>query len=331
MSTRRLALLGTMATAMAMGVLSGTATESALATVAASNGRIAYQETFDKGNDIFSVRPDGTGNTRLTFSRNSQHPIWSPFGQRIAYERAGAVWVMRADGSGKLPLVRGQLVGWMPSGGRILVARGLGPDAQDGVDPTWLLVRVSTGEAEPLSIDLPLVPGLQPPYPGYDEWSRVNDATLSPDGTLLGLTLVRDDYGPDDYSYWYGSFFTVRLDGTGLDRVGSVYDPDPGAAGWSPDSRQLVYTWAEPRSGCHDGVLSLRLDGRAGSARFGRACFESDPTWSPDGSLIAFGSASAWGGLPATLKTSTLDGSQITTVLSSTDHWYHDPDWRRLP
>jgi Tol biopolymer transport system component len=317
---------------LATATLSSTLARAADATFEGKNGRIAYTVSYDSGHrhDIFTVRPDGTGETRLTFSRNSAKPLWSPFGRRIAYERADAVWIMQADGSGKQPLIPGRLVGWMPNGGRILVVRGLG--GPDGVDPTWLLVRISTGEAEHLPIDLPLVAGLEPPYDDYDQWSSVWAATLSPNGDRLALFLTRPDVGPDGYDYGYSSVFSVRLDGTGLGRIGSVYLCCVSSSPvWSPRGRQLVYSYvAEPRANCEDAVTSVRLNGRHGSSGFGGLCDKTDPVWSPDRDQIAFAADSPQR-VHHTLRIANLDGSQITKVLSSTVRSYSHPDWRSLP
>ena len=63
----------------------------------------------------------------------------------------------------------------------------------------------------------------------------------------------RDDYGGDLYYYTFSSFFTVRLDGTDLRRVG-LYTYGLGAADWAPNGRQLVYSNREPRADCIDGL-----------------------------------------------------------------------------
>lgn len=140
-----------------------------LSTSGVTNGRIVYTKSWmvdgEQGTDIFSVRPDGTGGRRLTRSRTAENPKWSPNGGRIAFEQDGAVWVMRSDGSGQQMLTSAALVGWMPTGGRVLVVRWAD---EPGVDPTFLLHTISTGEEEELPIDLPLVAGpLEPPYDDY--------------------------------------------------------------------------------------------------------------------------------------------------------------------
>ncbi|KAA1418497.1 hypothetical protein F0U44_08265 [Nocardioides humilatus] len=299
-------------------------TPHAAATFPGANDRIAYVKVASGGSDIFSVRPNGTGNKRLTQSLDAWHPLWSASGKRIAYERPGEVWVMGANGGDQKKVADGDLVGWMPTGGRVLVVEGLGVT---GIDPTWSLVTVSTGAVEDLPIDLPLVAGLgKPPYPDYSEWSYAANPTLSSDGELIALTLRREDYGDDGYSWDFGSFFTVRLDGTDLTRVGK-YTYSFGGLAWSPDNDEIAYWASEPRAYCATGLRSLELTGYSGSVSVNRPCSVIDPAWSPNGRKIVYGDD---GG--GKLRTSNPDGTHVTTVL---DHKYgvtrFDPDWRRAP
>jgi TolB protein len=78
------------------------------------NGRwIAFEDEWD----IFKIRPDGTGLTQLTSTPiHEEWPAWSPNGRRIVYLRSrsneelgfsmGAIWEMRADGSGQELIIR---------------------------------------------------------------------------------------------------------------------------------------------------------------------------------------------------------------------------------
>lgn len=306
---------------------------AAAAAFPGSNGRIAYTKIWevsgtpgpDVRSDVFSVRPDGTGTKRLTFSRSARNPSWAPNGKRIAYQQDGAVWLMRADGAAKKELIDGELIGWMPTGGRILVARGLG--YSNGVEPTWHLYTIATGVTEVLPIDLPIVADLpDPPYPDYSEWSYADEAALSPDGELLAVTLRRNDFASDQYDYAFGSFFTVRLDGSELTRI-DRYTYSFGAPAWSSAGDQLVYWDSEPRSHrCQDDHLrSIKLDATSGAVTITKPCNEIDPAWSPNGKRIVFPSGT-------TLQTSNLAGTRIRTVVSGRPEvYFYEPDWQRLP
>ncbi len=101
------------------------------------DGRIA----FVKGNQIYTIRPDGSGLSKRTYVGKNYRPEWSPSGQRIAYTHEPAagvreIWVMRA-GSQKTRITQGGNAtagpSWSPDGGWLAFA-----------DATGILVKVRT-------------------------------------------------------------------------------------------------------------------------------------------------------------------------------------------
>lgn len=75
-----------------------------------ANGKIAFARFMGDGVDIFTVNPDGTGETRLTTNSGGNGlPAWSPDGSRIAFSSSrdneqGEIYVMGADGSNQVRL-----------------------------------------------------------------------------------------------------------------------------------------------------------------------------------------------------------------------------------
>ena len=70
--------------------------------------------------DIYTIDPDGKGETNLTNSKsNDKHPTWSPDGTQIAYssQRGGlyGIYVMNADGSDSVALVEDLKVAIQPA------------------------------------------------------------------------------------------------------------------------------------------------------------------------------------------------------------------------
>jgi hypothetical protein len=195
---------------------------------------------------------------------------------------------------------------------------------EPGVDPTFLLHTVATGEEEVLPIDLPLVAEtLEPPYDDYSEWNDAGNAELAPDGEHLALMLYRSDYGDDQYDWNFSSIFTVRLDGTDLTRV-PEYSYAWEISDWSPNSQQLLIWGEEPRADCYSSLGSLHLDGGSGAVSIGTRCPKPGAAWSPDGKRIVFTS-----GRTNSLKVSRKDGSHMTDLFKEHPGVYRSqPDWR---
>ena len=94
-----------------------------------SIGRLVYlRQEEDAGDDIFTIRADGSGERRLTNAPGEDYqPAWSPDGSRIAFvsERDGnaEIYVINAGGSAQTRLTNDLAIdsspAWSPDGSRI--------------------------------------------------------------------------------------------------------------------------------------------------------------------------------------------------------------------
>jgi Tol biopolymer transport system component len=106
------------------------------------------------------------------------------------------------------------------------------------------------------------------------------DSSWSPDGSRVAFTRARNpERGP--FEIW-----VVDADGSGLARLTRHRGFSFGPA-WSPDGRRIVY--ATERRDRPPGLYVVNSDG-SGTQRLAssRTRGYTDPSWSPDGSTIAF-------------------------------------------
>jgi len=204
--------------------------------------------------DIYRVNSDGTGLRQLTDGPGvEEHPSWSPDGKRIVYSdyEKGTLWIMNADGSGKVELGEGGNPHWSPDGKRIVHSPGgfwdgsgvfvmnadgsdqscvvaEGPAATPSWGPNGAIVFVRDGDLYAVDPEGGrLVPLTQN--------AGIHQCLVSPDGNTVAAYVATDD-----------RIVAAPLRGddapvTLLDRAAHVF-PDGGepTAAWTADGRALV-------------------------------------------------------------------------------------------
>jgi hypothetical protein len=255
----------------------------------AAPARLAYAG----GGSIFAVNADGSQWSRLTRGADwtspirDSKPLWSRDGGTIVFERwlvelspddwhgdaaAPRVFAMKADGSGKRRLLPsgpdvGEALIGLNANGRVLVRRA---DDVIAVDPD----------------------GRRPRKLRHPGRFRHGDVSMSPDGKRILYTEYRvDRYYNNRYDLW-----VMKADGSGRHRLAR----DGGFGRWSPDSKRIAFVSISDRNGstCEDDYCDLHGEiyttAADGSDRFRLTFNDADdrePTWSADGSRIAFASA----------------------------------------
>jgi TolB protein len=297
--------------------------------------RIAFVGWDDEdGAHIYTLKGDGTDLVRLTRAARGDYvirscPVWSPDGTRIAFSEEDYVYVIDVDGTGLRRLGRPASTGgglpcpvWSPDGGRIAFLSLVGHR-----------FHVSVTNAD----------GTEPRR--FGSFSAFADGNLqwSPDGTEVVLSHSGLEPEPGLYAVDVESGATrLLLPGALLTggMPGSEWETKWVDAVFSPDGSRLalvraVTEWRRVdrgRRGLHCRIAGGRIDiftmnsdGSDLTQLTHHPKSDSFPTWSPDGTRIAFVR-----GLPkkpgsGQVYVMNADGSEVTRL--TRDPRSHSPVW----
>jgi Tol biopolymer transport system component len=243
--------------------------------------------------EVYSIRSDGTG--RADLSRDpaaDEDSSWSPDGSHIAFSREGTLIVADADGSGQLLLGPGVEPAWSPDGRRIAFVH-------DGA--VWSAAPNGAGA-------LQLAGGPSDHAPSWSPDGRTVAFTRDPNflevvpasgGSVLELARGAN-LGSRPFAWSRDSRSLVYANAYILYRVAADASTDqvllraPSVVGdlaLSPDGDELAFSVEPPFSPQTRGAGIWMISLATGSARqLTHSGQQRDqlPTWSPDGSQIAF-------------------------------------------
>lgn len=289
----------------------------ALATFPGTNGPILF--TRGPGpmspvcsDDIWSMQPDGTGQTQVTNSPECESgPAVSPNGNLIAFARGNGRARERQEAT------------WNTSccdwAGQVFVAAEQVPNPYSDLPEGWpdwapdgkSLVFNRRGFLQ--AVKYPFTP--DSPTPSYWTHGEVgDDPAFSPRGDAIAFT----KRGFDSNMFWFD--IVVQ------DFSGTFQDLTPGTtseygASWSPDATKIAFT-REPGD-----IWLMDADGTNQQQLTAGATDDNFPAWSPDGTKIAFVRCCFTGGTTE-LFTIDPDGSNVTQLTNdTTSEW--DPNWKR--
>lgn len=260
------------------------------------NGLIAFTSAGDSTSTLYVVAPDGTGLTEVPGVTPQGSVSWSPEGARAAFVDGATLKLMDADGSSVTVIAESSDgyadVAWSPNGTRIAFSEW------DGQGWDIFVMNLDGTGLQQLTDG----PGLN------------LEVAWSPDGSQV-LFAREVDLGGDAFE---SSLHVINADGTNerqLTDVASIV----GYAAWSPDGSQIAFSrrsfppsgqpssynppwdiWIMDADGANQGALTTNPDWS-----------ELNPTWSPDGTLIAFaGNASDGFGIYVMNR----DGTEIRRI-----------------
>lgn len=229
-------------------------------------GQILYATKVDKGAEIFSNNLKGTNRVQLTKSRNPKlFPSWSPDGTQILYEEIvgnlNAVFVK--DASLDAPardVVHGNYPRWTPDGRQIILAI-------DG-NGTSIYVKNADGTGAPQAVV----------KARNAKEARTNPSMGGPGGTYITYIGKTGTLGT------YEVFITQISENLGAISQNNINDRYPV---WSPQGDKIAYS-NDKGEICVISVSSITytITGSACLPRY--VAMNSCPSWSPDGTHIAF-------------------------------------------
>jgi len=317
--------------AIAVSVLSAvglaasmTVAPAAQATFAGAPGRIA----FVKAGDIYTVRPDGTGTRRLTRTGDNARPAWNASGTRLAFDSARSgnrdVYVMNADGSRVVQITKRETSEAAPSW------------SPNGSDLAFVSDRTGVYEV----YRIPISPLTHP-----------TQLTVNTEAER-GLGWFHTVWTPDGRTIFGNVNFALYSDGADIDLARfsavdgsnlSYFGPPCGCYSLdiNPAGTRLAFTDDDPLNDAINGfvsnVFTSNLDASARrpvthdvhhEGRYDEL-FNDAPSWSPDGTKIAYGhyDGHGTGNSPTGVYVVKPDGTRSHLVAAGGS----DPAWQPRP
>lgn len=295
---------------------------------ALTNGKIVYQQGPRDISQIYSITPSSGISTGL---RAGYHPAHSPDGTKIAFVdntpggTFGFLFLMNSNGTNVRELAtprRGFTPTWSPDGTRLAYVRGDFNSVGDNGKGEIFIVDMTPGSEGANEVQIP-TGTRQISKPSWGANNRIVAACYDPfpgGGTDPKGVCVTDAIPPSSQIASNPPTFTLISGQNTNDRE----------AAWSPNGSRITFisTRDYPMFNASE-IYTSDPDGANATRLTNTVDFKSHPTWSPDGTRIAYSRGGSQGSQNATLRSVNADGSNGTTPTAITLFGSGDvfPNW----
>lgn len=263
-------------------------------------GQIVFYSEREGNAELYTMQPDGSGQTRLTFNEiEDSAPDWSPDGQQIVFisdrddpdggkcfpDCLFQLYLISPDGSGEERLVQTETTAhhpaWRPDG------LALTFDDEFNLQGNIYQIQADGSGLEVLIEDA-----------FWADWS--------PDGSQLVFVSGRD-----------GSLelYLADADGSNIRRLTDNDRMDFFPA-WSPDGTQIAFMAG---TGMLRQIFVINVDGSGERQLTSEGPVSEDPVWSPDGVYIAFQSNRSG---PYQIYRMRADGSDVVQLTNEGNNYW---------
>ena len=285
---------------------------------------------------ILVVNPDGTGLRNLTPDGVFESdPVWSPDGRKILFLREGSLYLMDADGGGRVKLVDGQVISehrWSPDG-RMVAFVDARLEGDDVFEDLWVIRTDGTGKVKVTenAFNFSWSPDGRLVYTSDADFGDVHLRTINADGTGSARLTIRAAFqaawSPDGTRIAFVALdgkdlYLINPDGTGeMNLTQGISQND--SPSWSPDGSRITFSTAAT-----DAVEEIAVMNRDGSGRMiltHPTGFDFQPVWSPDGAKIVFTRSESSG--DSEIHVMNADGSNQINVSNRPETLETGPNW----
>jgi Tol biopolymer transport system component len=273
--------------------------------------RIAFTSRRDGNWELYVMEGDGSVPQRLTTTvAEERQPAWSPDGQRIAFVRAGDIHTIDPDGTDETNLTSSASTendpAWSPDGTRIAFSSRRGGSPNDGI----YVMDADGSDAVAL-------------YHAPESYRDSRFPAWSPTGTQIVFVWSNEAGDP-------GQLLVMNADGSGATQFEAV-----GAwPAWSPDGSRIAFAafacegTSTSSSEAAWSICTVAPNPASQPTAVGTerptTVLNGGPSWSPDGTELAYSSY-----VPAGLNEIGLVDPELGTVSPLTDDLWsdHSPAW----